>query len=475
MNRQKQKRVWYTWCSSIWWRNRFRLANETWLHWGERHPLDGPYGFIWSAWWFGFCCIMISIPETNTSDNRSLTTYSSDSPLFHSTSVRVFILCLLIPIPIFAIMGNLFIMAAVARIQSLWTPTNAFVVSLAMADFLVAVLVMPFSLVRSINNWHFGDSFCRIHFILDVTLCTASIFNLSCIALERYIAICDPLHYPARMSPRRVAMLLLLCWSLPLVISAICVSFGLYTPSPAAVFNSSTQQKTQTCPATFNVPFGVASSVMSFFIPMVFMLFAYGRIFIVAQKQARWIHAIKHHTEQLQMNQCHLRMNSTRNVQVHMERFSLKKESKAAKTLGLIMGVFLFCWLPFFCLNMIHPLKGYTISPLILEACTWLGYANSSLNPFLYVLLNKNYRRLFAAFLKCGILGRLLSSKFGRQTHSVVMLETISRWSLCISLMMIASIFLGWFIVLWHNQQNSSVPPSKVMLISVFGFILHLQ
>lgn len=347
---------------------------------------------------------MISIPETNTSGNQSLTTDSSDSVVFHSSVVRVSILCLLLPIPIFAIVGNLFIMAAMARIQSLWTPTNAFVVSLAMADFLVAVLVMPFSLVRSIDTWHFGDCFCRVHFILDVTFCTCSIFNLSCIALERFIAICDPLHYPARMSPRCVALLLLFCWILPMIISTICVSFGMYAPNTAALLNSSTQQDTQTCLTTFNIPFAVATSVMSFFIPMIFMLFAYGKIFIVAQKQARWIHAIEHHTEQLQMNQNSLRINSSQQVQALMERCSLKKESKAAKTLGLIMGVFLFCWLPFFSLNILHPLKGYNISPLILEASTWLGYANSSLNPFLYVLFNKNYRQVFVSLLDCEIL-----------------------------------------------------------------------
>ncbi|KAK2849252.1 hypothetical protein Q5P01_009086 [Channa striata] len=375
---------------------------------------------------------MFSIPETNTSDNQSLTVDSSGSALFHGTIVKVCVLCLLLPIPVFAILGNLFIMAAAARFQSLWTPTNAFVVSLAVADFLVAVLVMPFSLVRSIDSWYFGDCFCRAHFLLDVTLCTSSIFNLGCIALERYIAICDPLHYPARMSPRRVAMLVLLCWVLPLVFSSICVSLGMYTESPTAVLNGSTKQDAQTCLATFQVPYGVATSVISFFIPMGFMLFAYGKIFMAAQKQARWIQAIEHRTQQLQMNQSPVRRNSARHVQAHVERFSLKKERKAVKTLGLIMGVFVVCWLPFFSLNMIHPLKGYSISSLVMEASMWLGYANSSLNPFLYVLFNKNYRHLFVAMLDCGILCRTLglsinSSRFGRQTHTVVTLETISR------------------------------------------------
>ncbi|XP_038556035.1 5-hydroxytryptamine receptor 4-like [Micropterus salmoides] len=375
---------------------------------------------------------MISMPGTNTSGNVSLTSDSSDSALFHATTVNVCVLCLLLPIPIFAIMGNLFIMAAVARFQHLRTPTNAFVVSLAVADLLVAVLVMPFSLVRSISSWHFGRHFCRAHFLLDVTLCTSSIFNLSCVALDRYIAVCDPLHYPARMSPRRVAMLLLLCWILPVVISSLCVSLGMYTQPPFDVVGSSTQQDTQMCLATFHVPYAFATSAVSFFIPMGFMLFAYGKIFKAAQRQARWIHAIDHHSGHLQMNQSPTRTASTRRDQSPVERYSLKKERKAVKTLGLIMGVFLICWLPFFCVNVVHPLKGYSTSPLVLEASMWLGYANSSLNPFLYALFNKNYHHIFAAMLDCGLLGRHLrasldSSLFGRQAHTVVTLETISR------------------------------------------------
>ncbi|XP_053179536.1 5-hydroxytryptamine receptor 4-like [Scomber japonicus] len=349
---------------------------------------------------------MISISGPNTSDNDSLTTGRSDLALFHGNTIKVCVLCLLLPIPIFAIMGNLFIVAAVARFQSLRTPTSAFVVSLAVADFLVAVLVMPFSLVRSIDSWHFGRCFCQAHFLLDVTFCTSSIFNLSCVALDRYIAVCDPLHYTARMSSRCVTLLLLHCWILPLVISSLCVFLGMNTQSSPAAVSSIAQQDTQTCLASFHIPYAFATSAVSFFIPMSFMLFAYGKIFIVAQRQARWIHAIEQRTGQLQMNQSSMRTDSNR--QAHVDRYSLRKERKAAKTLGLIMGVFLFCWLPFFCLNVLNPLRGYSINPLVLEASMWLGYANSSLNPFLYTFFNKNYRSTFIAILGKGSLGKQL-------------------------------------------------------------------
>ncbi|KAM3613135.1 uncharacterized protein V6R79_021110 [Siganus canaliculatus] len=357
---------------------------------------------------------------SNSSDSDSLT-----------NSAKLCVLGLLLPIPVFAIIGNLLIMAAVVRFQSLQTPTNAFVVSLAVADFLVAVLVMPFSLVRSVDTWHFGGDFCRGHFLLDVTLSTSSIFNLSCVALDRYVAVCDPLHYPARMSRRRVAALLLLCWILPLVLSALCVSLGMYAHTPVAEVSNSTQQGGHTCQATFHVPYAFATSATSFFFPVGFMLFAYGKILKAAHRQVRCIHAIDHHTGKLRMNQGPFSSDSSRHVQTRTENYSQRKEWKAVKTLGLIMGVFLVCWLPFFCMNMVHPLTGYNISPVILDVSMWLGYANSSLNPFIYVLFNKNYRHAFSAMLHCGSVGGgwrgLDSSTFGRQTHAVEMLETISR------------------------------------------------
>lgn len=251
-------------------------------------------------------------------------------------------------------------------------------------------------------------------------------FNLSCMALDQYIAVCDPLHYPTRMCPRRVAMLLLLCWILPLVISSLCVSLGTDTYSLLAVVSSSTQQDTQTCLATFHIPYAFATSDISFLIPMGFMLFAYRKIFKAAQRQARWIHAIDHHTGHLQMNQSSVKSDATK-VQARVERHSLKKRQKAVKTLGLNMGLFLICWLPFFCVNVVHPLKGYSVSPLVLEASMWLGYANSSLNRFLYALFNKNYHHVFAAMLDCGLLGRQLRAGLDSQAHTVVTLETISR------------------------------------------------
>lgn len=65
--------------------------------------------------------------------------------------------------------------------------TNYFIVSLAFADLLVAVVVMPFAAIElTTGHWRYGQVFCLVRTSLDVQLTTASILHLCCIALDRW-------------------------------------------------------------------------------------------------------------------------------------------------------------------------------------------------------------------------------------------------------------------------------------------------
>ncbi|GMR62384.1 hypothetical protein PMAYCL1PPCAC_32579, partial [Pristionchus mayeri] len=88
------------------------------------------------------------------------------------------------------------------------------------------------------------------------------------------------------------------------------------------------------------------------------------------------------------------------NVLRKREKISVAKEKRAAKTIAVIIFVFSFCWLPFFCAYVILPFcESCTLHPKVLQAFTWLGYINSSLNPFLYGILNLEFRRAFKKIL----------------------------------------------------------------------------
>jgi len=72
--------------------------------------------------------------------------------------------------------------------------------------------------VQVLRYWPFGALWCRIWLAVDVWLCTASIFNLCAISLDRYIAISRPVKYPTVMSPRRARLLIVCVWMLSFVI-----------------------------------------------------------------------------------------------------------------------------------------------------------------------------------------------------------------------------------------------------------------
>lgn len=79
-----------------------------------------------------------------------------------------------------------------------------------------------------------------------------------------------------------------------------------------------------------------------------------------------------------------------------------KRERKAAKTLVIITGAFVFCWLPFFVLAIImSTCSTCDLSPYLMSLMIWLGYFNSTLNPIIYTIFSPEFRHAFKRLL-CG-------------------------------------------------------------------------
>ncbi|XP_074028551.1 probable G-protein coupled receptor No18 isoform X2 [Leptinotarsa decemlineata] len=219
-----------------------------------------------------------TVTSTSVSVNHS-------SPFVDSTNnIQYITLAVLLSIVIaIVIFGNTLVILAVITTRRLRTVTNCFVMSLAVADWLVAVCVMPPNVVYTLmGTWQLGGFFCDVVLYLDVMLCTASILSLCAISVDRYLAVTQPLRYSRNRRSKRLALsMILVVWLSSALISCPPI-FGWYEPD---------RHSDGTCAYNKNPGYVIFSAMGSFFIPMIVMLYVYVKIScVVAQRHDQLAH-----------------------------------------------------------------------------------------------------------------------------------------------------------------------------------------
>nr|XP_046233208.1 D(5)-like dopamine receptor [Scatophagus argus] len=315
-----------------------------------------------------------------------------------SASLRALTGCVLCVLIVSTLLGNTLVCAAVIKFRHLRSKvTNSFVISLAVSDLFVAVLVMPWRAVSEVAGiWLFGR-FCDTWVAFDIMCSTASILNLCIISMDRYWAISSPFKYERKMTRKFAFLMIGVAWTLSILISFIPVQLNWHRA------DNSTADNPDDCNASLNRTYAISSSLISFYIPVVIMVGTYTRIFRIAQTQIRRISSLERAAGPRAQNQRH-------RASTHDEsalKTSFKRETKVLKTLSIIMGVFVFCWLPFFVLNCVVPFcdldklgEPPCVSDTTFSIFVWFGWANSSLNPVIYAF-NADFRKAFSTILGC--------------------------------------------------------------------------
>ncbi|XP_072911564.1 trace amine-associated receptor 1-like [Hemitrygon akajei] len=305
-----------------------------------------------------------------------------------SNSLRVFLYTFLMSIILSTIIGNLLLIISIVHFKHLQTPTNYLILSLASVDFLLGCLVMPYSMVRSVETcWYLGEAFCKVHSSCDVMLSTASILHLCFISVDRYFAVCDPLRYKLRITLFSVQIMIFIIWSASAVFAFGMVFLKLNLKG-VEEFYSKEITCHGNCTLVFSEISGVISSFISFYIPGVAILCIYCKIYFVAVKQVRQINR-----ETVQ----------TQDIGVNRIWFPRRYERKAAKTLGIVVGIFLICWSPFFICNTIDAFLNYSVPPVLFDTLVWFGYLNSTFNPMIYGFFFSWFRKAVTIICTCKI------------------------------------------------------------------------
>ncbi|XP_041704406.2 5-hydroxytryptamine receptor 1E-like [Coregonus clupeaformis] len=334
---------------------------------------------------------------------------------------------------------NSAVILAIMNTKKLHLPANYLICSLAVTDFLVAILVMPLSVLYiATKKWLLGCVVCEAWLSVDMTCCTCSILHLCAIALDRHWAITNAVEYSCKRTPRHVAIMVTIVWTISVLIS---VPPLLWRHSGDDNFGNYTKCLIE----HDHIGFTIYSTFGAFYIPMALILILYYRIFIAARtlyhrRSSLGARCKRRASSHKCLSSCRVASTSlcaseqsasdpTLNTELNIlngptcvsqtagdrgtggprdrgtcdERTQIcaSRERKAARTLGLILGAFILCWLPFFVKELLVGLQVFHASAQVSDFLTWLGYVNSLINPLLYTSFNEDFKQAFKKLLRC--------------------------------------------------------------------------
>ncbi|XP_029968222.1 trace amine-associated receptor 8a-like [Salarias fasciatus] len=282
-----------------------------------------------------------------------------------STATAVLVHVLLSFASVLTAVLNMLVIISISHFRQLHTSTNLLLLSLAVSDFLVGLLLMPVEILSSDTCWLLGDAACALYYIVTFIITSSSVGSAVLISIDRYLAVCDPLHYPNRVTLNRTKVCICLCWVCSSIYNTTLIlrNFLRQSDSHSACRGECVVILSN---ATVTVDF-----VVNFSAPITVIIILYLRVFAVAVSQAQ---AMRSH------------------VAAHQRSLAVKKsELKAAKTLGVVVVVFVICLCPYYAPTFIG--QGVEENTFTSSFVVWLAYLNSCLNPLIYTMFYPWFRK----------------------------------------------------------------------------------
>ncbi|KAI8430264.1 hypothetical protein MSG28_000596 [Choristoneura fumiferana] len=328
--------------------------------------------------------------------------------------------------------GNVLVCLAVCLDKRLQNVTNYFLLSLAIADLLVSLFVMPMGAIPGfLGHWPLGVAWCNVYVTCDVLACSASIMHMCFISIGRCVGIRNPLKSRHHSTKRVVFIKIALVWLLSMIVSSSITILG-----KCLINKKNVMPNPKVCVIN-NRLFWIFGSLVAFYIPMMTMVVSFALTVHLLKKQAKLAatpvsggtQRSRHERNKMGMSVSHPQLSylngseggrnkRARNVstqtpssiaaetrrakQRSMTANAVANEQKATKVLGLVFFTFVLCWAPFFLLNILFAAcPTCSVPDNVVDVCLWLGYVSSTINPIIYTIFNRTFRAAFLRLLCC--------------------------------------------------------------------------
>ncbi|KAK3745321.1 hypothetical protein RRG08_012901 [Elysia crispata] len=302
--------------------------------------------------------------------------------------------------------SNIVVFVAVGSSHHLRTVSNLFIISLSVADILVATVVMiPATLNQVYGQWVLDPAFCSFWTSCDVMLCSASVLNVCAISFDRYLAIISPLRYKSLMTFRRATVLLLMLWILSVLSSFMPIKNGWHIPQggdgawgdmrPSLTNLTWHGDDKPKCILKVSLSYALLAGSITILFPILVAIVLYFKVSGEARRQALFVRTLIVGPSRLLLGQ-DVTSSSANGVNKHLRDPPFTRKSTV--TLGVIVGAYVVTWTPFLVANVIEA-QCACVPQDVFTAIVWLGYCNSLINPIIYPLLMRDFRKVYMRLL----------------------------------------------------------------------------
>uniref|UniRef100_A0A8C4RFQ8 G-protein coupled receptors family 1 profile domain-containing protein n=1 Tax=Erpetoichthys calabaricus TaxID=27687 RepID=A0A8C4RFQ8_ERPCA len=278
------------------------------------------------------------------------------------------------------ICGNLALIISILHFKQLRTPSNILILSMAFADFIVGAFNMPVHLLKTTEvYWYKSRLLCFSYNFTATSIANISVFHLLLLAGDRYYAVCYPLFYFIKVTFKVILISVAIVWSFSAFYTFVQTCFLAFTYCKA----STTKNEVNIVSVLL-----FFDLLITFILPFLIIVCIYAKIFFVAKRHAKAMQSAAAQGES--------------GEQTRMKGFQ-KTQYKAAKTISIVIGVFVSCCLPIYLYGFLQSLDFFVFSNETWNLLYELSFFNSAFNPMIYGFFYPWFWKAFKIIVTCKI------------------------------------------------------------------------